>query len=89
MPAGKNTIVNGEAIITSTVDHVERLIKTERPVLPIDDFHTTYNINHSKQGFPFHYHPAPAPEPEVKIDSYHGRLPGNKRHPYEVKSRLF
>ena len=86
--AGKNTVLYGEAINTSKIDKIQHVIKTERPAPPIDDFHTTYNITHAKQGFPYHYPPQHQPEPEVKIQSGYHNEAGSKRHPYEVKSKL-
>ncbi len=84
--AGKNTVINGHAVITSWVDNVEHVIKTEKPTPKIQDNQTTYNRTHAKDGFPVHYPPSPKREPEVKIDSAYGGLTHGKRYPYEVKS---
>lgn len=87
LPAGKNTIHNGEAINVARYDQVQHVIKTERPQ-PIRDTHTTYKTTHAKSGYPSHYSPERQREPETKIETAYERFPGSKRHPYEVKSKL-
>lgn len=84
--AGKNTVVNGHSVITSRVDHVKDVIKTERPIPKIQDTQTTYNQTHMKEGFPVHYPPSPPRQPETKIQSSYDNLTSGRRHPYEVKS---
>lgn len=84
--AGKNTVKGGEIINVARLDHVEEVIKLDRPVLPIKDTHTTYNTTHQRPGFPAHYPPEPKKEPLAKIEAPTETYPANKRHPYGVKS---
>lgn len=88
--AGKYVMsTNGEPVNSSKIDHMREIIRVEQPAAPILDQHTTYNRSHSKEGFPSHYTPAQQKEFEYKPQEvYYTGVPGNKRHPYEVKSML-
>lgn len=78
---------NGEPVNSSKIDHMREIIRVEQPAAPILDQHTTYNRSHSKEGFPAHYSPAQQKEFEYKPQEvYYTGVPGNKRHPFEVKS---
>jgi len=86
--AGKHVLSNnGEPVNSSKLDHMRELIHVEQPAAPILDQHTTYNRNHSKDGFPNHYRESAEKEYEYKPQEvYYTGVPGNKRHPFEVKS---
>lgn len=85
--AGKNTVKGGEIINVARLDHVEEVIKVDKPALPIKDAHTTYNMTHQRPGFPAHYPPEPKKQPLTKIEAPAEVYPANKRHPYGVKSK--
>lgn len=88
--AGKHVLsISGEPVNSSKLDHMREIIHAEQPPAPILDQHTTYNRNHSKEGFPNHYKEPAQKEFEYKPQEvYYTGVAGNKRHPYEVKSRF-
>jgi hypothetical protein len=88
--AGKFILsTNGEPVNSTKIDHMRDLIQTEQPAAPILDQHTTYNRNHSKEGFPMRHERSQERDLQYKPQEvYYTGVPGNKRHPFEVKSRI-
>ena len=86
-PAGKYCVNNkGEPILAAKKLHIPEVMKLDNPPLPIKDKSTTYNTVHAKAGFPYHYSPERPKPVELKHVEVHERMPGGKRHPFEVKS---
>jgi hypothetical protein len=88
-PAGVYMIDNkGAPVLAAKLINVPEVIRVDKPALPIKDKNTTYNSNHTRDGFPYHYqNQKPAPSP-VKLTEIEERVAPGKRHPFEVKSRI-
>lgn len=87
--AGRHVLsTNGEPVNSSKIDNMRNLIRVEQPAAPILDQHTTYNRSHSKEGFPVRAEQIAQKEFEYKPQEvYYTGVAGNKRHPFEVKSK--
>lgn len=88
-PAGISYLEEGKIVNSALVDHVEKILKSDKPCLPISARDTTYHQMIAKSEVEDFKLPEKKPEGPVKLVAppEDHRQQALKRHPFEVLSR--
>lgn len=89
-PAGVNYMEDGKIVNAALLDHVEKLIKSDRPASPITARDTTYHSTLTRTEVEDFKLKEKKPEgpPKIVAPPAEFRPEALKRHPYEVLSRF-
>jgi hypothetical protein len=90
-PAGVSYLEGGKLVNAALVDHIEPILKSDRPVAPISAKDTTYNSTVARTQLEDFKLPEKKPEGPIKILAPPAdyKAEALKKHPFEVLSKSF